>query len=54
MRVAAIKLILLLFTLNPNNNYELKETRKHACHLNPNNNYKLKETIMQFHLKTIK
>ena len=33
MRVAAIKLILLLFTLGPNNNYGLKETRKHTCYL---------------------
>ena len=33
MRVAAIKLILLLLTLVPNINYELKETRKHTCHL---------------------
>ena len=33
MRVAAIKLILLLLTPIPNNNYELKETRKHTFHL---------------------
>ena len=33
MRVATIKLILLLLTLVPNNNYRLKETRKHTCHL---------------------
>ena len=33
MRVAAIKLILLLLTLVPDNNYGLKETRKHTCHL---------------------
>ena len=33
MRVVAIKLILLLHTLVPNNNYGLKETGKHTCHL---------------------
>jgi hypothetical protein len=33
MRVVAIKLILLLLTLGPNNNYGLKETRKDTCHL---------------------
>ena len=33
MRVATIKIILLLSTLVPNNNYRLKETRKYKCHL---------------------
>ena len=33
MRVAGIKLTLLLLTLVPNYNYGLKETRKYACHL---------------------
>ena len=33
MRVAAIKIILLLLTLVTNNNYGLKETKKHTCHL---------------------
>ena len=32
MRVVVIKSILLLLTLVPNNNYILKETRKHTCH----------------------
>ena len=33
MRVTTIKLILLLLTLVSNNNYGLKETKKHTCHL---------------------
>ena len=32
MRVPTIKLIHLLLTLVPNNNYKLKETRKYICH----------------------
>ena len=32
MRVVAIKLSLLLLALVPNNNYGLKETRKHTCY----------------------
>jgi hypothetical protein len=33
MRVAGIKLTLLLLTLVPNYNYGLKKTRKYICHL---------------------
>ena len=33
MRVAAIKLIILVLTPVPNNNYGLKKTRKHTCDL---------------------